>query len=107
MGADARLSSPRSATSPHPRTMPGPRSAPADSPRCLIVDDEPALRQLLVHLMNDIGFTCSEAGDGEEALAVLERSEVTLVLSDLRMPKLDGLGLLTTIRRRWPDTAVV
>jgi response regulator RpfG family c-di-GMP phosphodiesterase len=83
------------------------RNALADSPRCLIVDDEPSLRQLLVHLMTDIGFTCIEAGDGEQALAALERHEMPLVLSDLRMPKLDGLGLLTTIRRRWPDTAVV
>jgi putative two-component system response regulator len=83
------------------------RTALADSPRCLIVDDEPALRELLVHLMTDIGFTCIEAGDGEQALALLERYEAPLVLSDLRMPRLDGLGLLTTIRRRWPDTAVV
>jgi response regulator RpfG family c-di-GMP phosphodiesterase len=87
--------------------MPGLRNAPADSPHCLIVDDEPALRQLLVALMTDVGFTCIEAGDGEAALAALERHEVTLVLSDLRMPKLDGLGLLAEIRRRWPDTAVV
>ena len=87
--------------------MPGPRTPLADSPRCLIVDDEPALRQLLVHLMSDVGFSCIEAGDGEAALAALARHEVTLVLSDLRMPKLDGLGLLAEIRRRSPDTAVV
>jgi putative two-component system response regulator len=93
--------------SSHPRIMSVARNAPADSPRCLIVDDEPLLRDLLVHLMRDIGFTCIEAGDGEQALVALERHEVPLVLSDLRMPKLDGLGLLTTIRRRWPDTAVV
>ena len=107
MGADARLSSPRSATTPQPRIMPGSRNALADSPHCLIVDDEPALRQLLVHLMSDAGFACIEAGDGEAALAAMERHEVSLVLSDLRMPKLDGLGLLTEIRRRWPDTAVI
>ncbi|MBW8770801.1 MAG: response regulator [Gemmatimonadetes bacterium] len=87
--------------------MPGPRTPLADSPHCLIVDDEPALRQLLVHLMCDVGFSCIEAGDGEEALAALARHEVTLVLSDLRMPKLDGLGLLAEIHRRSPDTAVV
>jgi putative two-component system response regulator len=74
---------------------------------CLIVDDEPRLRQVLVHLMRNDGFTCLEAGNGEEALAQLEQQTVTLVMSDLRMPKMDGLELLRRIRGRWPDTAVV
>src|ERR1700737_1193226 len=74
---------------------------------CLIVDDEPRLRQVLVHLMRNDGFTCLEAGNGEEALAQLEQHPVTLVMSDLRMPKMDGLELLRRIRGRWPDTAVV
>jgi putative two-component system response regulator len=78
-----------------------------DHPRCLIVDDEPRLRQVLMHLMRNDGFQCLEAENGEEAIAVLEREPVTLVMSDLRMPKLDGLGLLREIRGRWPDTAVV
>jgi cyclic di-GMP phosphodiesterase len=82
-------------------------SALPDSSYCLIVDDEPALRQVLVHLMRGAGFTCLEAGNGEDALATLERHDITLVMSDLRMPKLDGIGLLEQIRRRWPDTAVV
>jgi putative two-component system response regulator len=87
--------------------MSGRNSTLPDSPYCLIVDDEPALRQVLVHLMRNDGFACLEASDGEEALAVLERNAVTLVMSDLRMPKLDGVGLLRQIRARWPDTAVV
>src|SRR6478672_572188 len=74
---------------------------------CLIVDDEPRLRQVLVHLMRNDGFTCLEAGNGEEALAHLEVHTVTLVMSDLRMPKMDGLELLRRIRGRWPDIAVV
>ncbi len=74
---------------------------------CLIVDDEPRLRQVLVHLMRTDGFTCLEAGNGEEALAQLEQQTVTLVMSDLRMPKMDGLELLRRVRGRWPDTAVV
>ena len=74
---------------------------------CLIVDDEPRLRQVLVHLMRNDGFTCLEAGNGEEALAHLEQRTITLVMSDLRMPKMDGLELLRRVRGRWPDTAVV
>ena len=74
---------------------------------CLVVDDEPRLRQVLVHLMRNEGFTCLEAGNGEEALALLEQQPVTLVMSDLRMPKMDGLELLRRVRGRWPDTAVV
>ena len=74
---------------------------------CLIVDDEPRLRQVLVHLMRNDGFTCLEAGNGEEALAHLEKQTVTLIMSDLRMPRMDGLELLRRVRGRWPDTAVV
>ena len=76
-------------------------------PCCLIVDDEPRLRQVLMHLMRSDGFTCVEAQNGEEALALLEQHPVTLVMSDLRMPKMDGLELLRHTRARWPDVAVV
>jgi response regulator RpfG family c-di-GMP phosphodiesterase len=74
---------------------------------CLIVDDEPRLRQVLVHLMRNDGFTCLEAGNGEEALVHLGQHAVTLVMSDLRMPKMDGLELLRRVRAKWPDVAVV
>ena len=78
-----------------------------NKPYCLIVDDEPRLRQVLMHLMRGDGFDCIEAANGEEALAQLERHPVNLVLSDLRMPQMDGLELLRQTRARWPDVAVV
>ena len=87
--------------------MPARYTASPERPHCLIVDDEPRLRQVLMHLMRHDGFICLEAENGEQAIALLERHAVTLVLSDLRMPKLDGLELLREIRARWPDTAVV
>ena len=77
------------------------------APYCLIVDDEPRLRQVMVHLMRADGFACLEAGNGIEALAQLESHDVTLVLSDLRMPKMDGLELLRAIGARELDAAVV
>ena len=74
---------------------------------CLIVDDEAPLRQVLVHLMRGDGFECAEAANGREALDYLETHTVTLVVSDLRMPEVDGIELLREIRARYPDTAVV
>ena len=79
-------------------------SSPID---CLVVDDEPRLRQVLVHLMRHDGFRCFEAGNGAEAIELLEKQPVSLVMSDMRMPRVDGIELLKQIRTRWPDTAVV
>ena len=81
--------------------------AAAKAVDCLVVDDEPRLRQVLVHLMKNDGFRCFEAGNGMEAIEVLERQPMTLVMSDLRMPKMDGIELLKQVRSRWPDTAMV
>ncbi len=82
-------------------------SIASDAPRCLVVDDEPRLRQVLVHLMQNDGFSCREAANGAEALAVLQKESIPLVLSDLRMPQIDGIELLRQTRARYPDTAVV
>jgi response regulator RpfG family c-di-GMP phosphodiesterase len=75
--------------------------------RCLIVDDEPGLRRLLVRLMEGDGFACTEASTATDALAILDRVPTTLVLTDLRMAPMDGIELLRAIRSRHPDTAVV
>ena len=79
----------------------------AEAMRCLVVDDEPRLRQVLVRLMEGDGFTCLEAANGADALDVLRRMPVALVLTDLRMPQMDGKQLLREVRARYPDTAVV
>ncbi len=78
-----------------------------EAPQCLIVDDESRLRQVLVHLMRSDGFNCFEAANGSEALERLEQHEAILVISDLRMPKMDGMELLRQVRSRYPDTAMM
>lgn len=94
-----------SARPPAPAPIP---LAPGEPARVLIVDDEPRLRQVLARLMSRDGFECRDAADGAQALAVLEEGgTMPLVLSDLRMPGMDGIELLKRIRERWPDTAVV
>ena len=75
--------------------------------RCLVVDDEPRLRQVLVRLMEGEGFECREAANGIDALEMLAEAPAALVLSDMRMPRMDGAELLRQIRSRYPDTAVV
>jgi len=78
-----------------------------DGIRCLVVDDEPRLRQALVRLMQGAGFTCFEAGSAQDALSLLDRQPLEIVLSDMRMPGMDGASLLRRIREHHPDVAVV
>src|SRR3989449_8309695 len=75
--------------------------------KCLVVDDEPRLRRVLVRLLEGEGFSCAEAGSGTEALELLQQEPVPLVISDLRMPQMDGVTLLREIIARWPTTAVI
>lgn len=75
--------------------------------QCLIVDDEPRLRTLLARLLTGEGFTCREAASGAEAIAAMEQHPVPLVISDVRMPVMDGVTLLREVVRRWPGTAVI
>src|SRR5438093_10090801 len=91
--------------------MPDSPGAPpivAGSANCLIVDDEPSVRRSLVRMLQAQGFNCYEAGSGREALGVREGiGEAPLVMSDMRMPELDGIGLLEALRQRYPDTSVI
>ena len=79
----------------------------ANALRCLVVDDEPHLRSILERLLTAEGLVCRSAASGREALRELEREPVELVVSDIRMPEMDGIQLLAEVRRRWPDTGVV
>jgi putative two-component system response regulator len=74
---------------------------------CIVADDEPRLRQVLVRVMSGEGFVCSEAGNGIEALELLARTKPVLLLTDLRMPRMDGMELLAEVRQRYPEVAVI
>ena len=73
----------------------------------LIVDDEKNIRTHLATYVRSLGHVVESATDGREALAIIDRLEVDLVFSDIRMAELDGLALLREIRRRHPDAVVV
>ncbi|KTD24757.1 sigma 54-dependent response regulator [Legionella lansingensis] len=73
----------------------------------LIVEDDPVLREALAETMNLAGHSYLAAKDGKEALAMLERHSPAIVLSDIRMDKIDGQQLLAEIQRRNPGVPVI
>ena len=74
--------------------------------RVVIADDEPSLRKVISSLLRREGYEVLEARDGEEALSLLS-SEVAVLISDLRMPKLDGMQLFRRAIAEYPDLKVI
>ncbi len=75
--------------------------------RILIVDDEEAIREVVYSMLSVAGYQCKHAASGLEALALLQSEEFELMLSDLMMPELDGIGLLERAKERYPDMPVL
>ena len=73
----------------------------------LCVDDDPAVGKVLSALLAQAGVNAVLAASGSEALDVLGRRAVDLVVSDLRMPGIGGMDLLKSILERWPDLPVI
>ncbi|HHH13503.1 MAG TPA: sigma-54-dependent Fis family transcriptional regulator [Thiolapillus brandeum] len=73
----------------------------------LIVEDDQALCEALRDTLELAGWQVATAADGVEALALLERQPARLVISDIKMARMDGRALLENIRRRWPDLPVL
>ena len=75
--------------------------------RILVVDDEQNIRTVLRTLLSRLGYEVSVAVDGRDALDFVQRNEVDLVLTDLRMPKLSGLELLDELKQTHPEVPVI
>ena len=78
------------------------------SDRILVVDDEEAIREIVASMLVSAHYECRQAGSGLEALALLNSGEeFELMLSDLMMADLDGIGLLERTKEKYPDMPVV
>jgi two-component system chemotaxis response regulator CheY len=66
--------------------------------RILTVDDSISIRQLVATSLREAGYRVAEAGDGREALDIAAAQRFALVITDLNMPRLDGIGLITALR---------
>jgi two-component system chemotaxis response regulator CheY len=64
----------------------------------LAVDDSSSIRQMVSFVLTSAGYSVIEAEDGEEALSKVGASEISMVITDLHMPRLDGIGLIHKLR---------
>ena len=69
-----------------------------DNHKCLVVDDYSTARRLIKDSLEKIGFSCIEAENGTQAIALIKESSLNLVITDVMMPEKNGLELLKQIR---------
>ena len=80
---------------------------PQESQRLLIVDDDPIILNLLKDFFSRLGYQYRTAGDGLEAISLLEQAPSTIIITDLLMPRMNGMELISEVKKRWPETDVI
>jgi len=73
----------------------------------LIVDDEPLIRESLYEILRIEGYSVQMASNGEDALKIIQNDSIDIVVTDLKLPKMNGLELLTEIKKRGPRAEVI
>ncbi len=73
----------------------------------LIVDDESSIRTLLSNHCKKLNFTVYTAENGEKAIQVLEETKVSIIISDIVMPNVDGVELIKKVRSEYPMVRVI
>jgi len=76
-------------------------------PTILVVDDDSGVRHVLVEALVDAGYAIEQASDGLIALRLIARQVPDLILSDVRMPGLDGIGLATILAPHTPPIPII
>jgi CheY-like chemotaxis protein len=79
----------------------------AEKNSILVVDDEDALRTVLSSELESEGYVVATAGDGDEAISILQGKLFDLVLLDIKMPRVDGFEVLRFVKERYPATKVI
>lgn len=77
------------------------------SGKILIVDDNPNMSSLLSEMLEVFDYESIRAGDGIEAIEKIDQNDISLVITDMRMPKMSGLDLLQKIKAKKPGLPVV
>jgi signal transduction histidine kinase len=82
-------------------------AAPAKALRVLAVDDDGLVLFNTTAMLEDLGHVALEAASGAQALAILRREQVDLIITDQAMPQMTGMQLLETVRAEWPQIPVI
>ena len=77
------------------------------TPRILVIDDEPRIRDACMLVLSDKGFDVATAPDGEQGLQMIKEKHYDIVLVDLMMPTISGFDVLSEVRSHHPDTVVI
>ena len=77
------------------------------SKRILVVDDQESMREMLADLLDMMGLEAEAVASGEEALRALETPGIDLVITDLNMPKMDGMELMKQVKAKYPGMPVI
>ena len=80
---------------------------PRDAVEFLLIDDDPAITKFLVTYLKQKGHTCQSLTEGFETAAWLQHHDCEVVVVDLRMPKVDGIGLINYIREVNPQIPII
>jgi len=75
--------------------------------KILLVDDEESIRTVLGITLADYGYEVLKAGSGGEALQLFRERKPAIVLTDIKMPGMDGIQVLRKIKEESPDTEVI
>lgn len=78
-----------------------------ENPSILVVDDELLIRDLLYDFFRDQGWDITVADNGQKALDIMQEKQFDVVLTDLRMPSMDGMTLTNQVQQDYPDVPVV
>ena len=76
------------------------------SKKILVVDDEESIREVMKMGLDKLGYPCTLAKNGKEALEILDEEEFSLIITDLKMPEMGGIELCKHIKERNPDTVI-
>lgn len=75
--------------------------------RVLVVDDEDLVRNLVVTFLSKLGHSCLTAVDGVDALDKLKGNKIDVVITDIKMPNMDGITLTSEILTQYPDLPIM